>query len=100
MDNKNSTLPRRFSLTMEGSLCCPITREHLHLVGRFELAKLSEKTIQNNADYFLMSNSGKIAYPVNDGVPYLTVEHAIGNQLPRSPIPNSHHYSANVLFFE
>lgn len=91
LSSHNHKFSSLFSMGIGSSLCCPITREQLRLIEPFEFSQFVEKKVDCNADYLLVSSSGKVAYPVNDGVPYLAVEHAIGVQLPRSPIADSHH---------
>jgi uncharacterized protein YbaR (Trm112 family) len=70
-------------------LCCPVTRSSLELLPERELAVLNERIaaqrIRNREDIVvaeplaeaLVTRSGKLVYPVRDGVPVLLEDQAM-----------------------
>ena len=70
-------------------VCCPVTRSSLELLPERELAALNqligEKRIKNREDAIvdaplteaLVTRSGKLIYPVRDGIPLLLEEQAM-----------------------
>jgi uncharacterized protein YbaR (Trm112 family) len=64
-------------------VCCPVTRSPLELLPEHELARLNERIaggrIKNRDDTVvgellaqaLVTRSGKLVYPVRDGIPVL-----------------------------
>ncbi len=70
-------------------LCCPVTRSPLELLSERELALLNQRiatrAIKNREDTLveeplveaLVTRSGKLVYPVRDGVPVLLEEQAM-----------------------
>jgi len=70
-------------------LCCPVTRSPLELLPERELAILNERIaaqrIRNREDIVvaeplaeaLVTRSGKLVYPVRDGVPVLLEDQAM-----------------------
>jgi uncharacterized protein YbaR (Trm112 family) len=73
-------------------ICCPVTRSSLELLPERELAHLNElivsKRIRNREDTIvdaplneaLVTRSGKLIYPIRDGVPLLLEEEAMALQ--------------------
>jgi uncharacterized protein YbaR (Trm112 family) len=73
-------------------ICCPVTRSSLELLPERELAQLNEfiaaKRIRNREDALvdvplteaLVTRSGKLIYPIRDGVPLLLEEEAMALQ--------------------
>jgi uncharacterized protein YbaR (Trm112 family) len=73
-------------------ICCPVTRSSLELLPDRELAQLNEligsKRIRNREDTLvdaplteaLVTRSGKLIYPIRDGVPLLLEEEAMALQ--------------------
>lgn len=73
-------------------ICCPVTRSSLELLPERELAQLNEliasKRIRNREDTLvdaplaeaLVTRSGKLIYPIRDGVPLLLEEEAMALQ--------------------
>jgi uncharacterized protein YbaR (Trm112 family) len=70
-------------------ICCPITRSSLELLPERELAALNEligsRRIKNRDDTVvdsqlteaLVTRSGKLIYPVRDGIPVLLEDQAM-----------------------
>jgi uncharacterized protein YbaR (Trm112 family) len=70
-------------------ICCPVTRSPLELLQERELGALNElivaKRIKNREDAVvdapldeaLVTRSGKLIYPVRDGIPVLLEEQAM-----------------------
>lgn len=70
-------------------ICCPVTRSSLELLPERELAALNElireRQIKNREDTVvdqpldeaLVTRSGKLIYPVRDGIPVLLEDQAM-----------------------
>ena len=70
-------------------VCCPVTRSPLEILSERELAELNQRIsarrIKNRDDAIveepleqaLVSRSGKLVYPVRDGVPVLLEDQAM-----------------------
>jgi uncharacterized protein YbaR (Trm112 family) len=70
-------------------VCCPVTRSSLELLSERELASLNELIaagrIKNREDAIvdtpldeaLVTRSGKLIYPIRDGIPLLLEEQAM-----------------------
>jgi uncharacterized protein YbaR (Trm112 family) len=70
-------------------ICCPVTRSSLELLPEHELGTLNEligaKRIKNREDAIvetplaeaLVTRSGKLIYPVREGIPVLLEEQAM-----------------------
>ncbi len=70
-------------------VCCPVTRSSLELLPERELAALNqligERRIKNREDAIvdaplaeaLVTRSGKLIYPVRDGIPLLLEDQAM-----------------------
>lgn len=70
-------------------LCCPVTRSPLELLPERELAELNQRIaarrIKNREDAIvdepleqaLVTRSGKLVYPVRDGIPVLLEDQAM-----------------------
>jgi len=70
-------------------VCCPVTRSSLELLPERELAALNEaigaRRIKNREDAVvelplaeaLVTRSGKLIYPIRDGIPLLLEEQAM-----------------------
>jgi uncharacterized protein len=70
-------------------LCCPVTRSPLELLPERELAELNQRIaarrikscddalIDEPLDQALVTRSGKLVYPVRDGIPVLLEDQAM-----------------------
>jgi uncharacterized protein YbaR (Trm112 family) len=70
-------------------ICCPVTRSSLELLPEHELATLNEliglKRIKNREDSVvdapltaaLVTRSGRLIYPIRDGIPVLLEDQAM-----------------------
>jgi uncharacterized protein len=70
-------------------VCCPVTRSPLEILSDRELAELNERIaarriknrddaiVEQPLDQALVTRSGKLVYPVRDGVPVLLEEQGI-----------------------
>jgi uncharacterized protein YbaR (Trm112 family) len=70
-------------------ICCPVTRSSLELMPEHELGRLNQligaKRIKNREDAVvdtplaeaLVTRSGKLIYPVRDGIPVLLEDQAM-----------------------
>ena len=78
-------------------ICCPVTRSSLELLPDRELTQLNAliglKRIRNREDTLvdaplteaLVTRSGKLIYPIRDGVPLLLEEQAMALQQLEGP---------------
>ena len=83
--------------TLLDILCCPVTRSPLELLPERELAQLNERIathrIKNREDAVvaetlteaLVTRSGKLIYPVRDGIPVLLEDQAMPLQQLEGP---------------
>jgi uncharacterized protein YbaR (Trm112 family) len=70
-------------------ICCPVTRQPIYIMPASRLAKLntliqeekirdqSEDTVAATLEQALVTEDGKLAYPVVDGMPVLLEERSI-----------------------
>jgi uncharacterized protein YbaR (Trm112 family) len=78
-------------------VCCPVTRSSLELLSESELERLNEliaaRRIKNREDSLvemplseaLVTRSGKLVYPVRDGIPILLEDQAMPLQQIEGP---------------
>ncbi len=78
-------------------ICCPVTRSSLELLPEHELSTLNEligaRRIKNREDSVveapldeaLVTRSGKLIYPIRDGIPLLLEEQAMPLQQLEGP---------------
>jgi uncharacterized protein YbaR (Trm112 family) len=78
-------------------VCCPVTRSSLEPLSERELAKLNElivaRRIRNREDTVvdaplaeaLVTRSGKLIYPIRDGIPLLLEDQAMPLQQLEGP---------------
>jgi uncharacterized protein YbaR (Trm112 family) len=78
-------------------ICCPVTRSSLELLPERELHRLNEliaaRRIKNREDSLveeplteaLVTRSGKLVYPVRDGIPVLLEDQAMPLQQLEGP---------------
>jgi uncharacterized protein YbaR (Trm112 family) len=83
--------------TLLDILCCPVTRSPLEVLPDRELAELNERIaasrIKNREDTVvaetlveaLVTRSGKLIYPVRDGIPVLLEDQAMPLQQLEGP---------------
>lgn len=83
--------------TLLDILCCPVTRTSLEMLSERELAVLNERIaaqrVRNREDVLvgepvteaLVTRTGKLVYPVRDGVPVLLEEQAMPLQQLEGP---------------
>jgi uncharacterized protein YbaR (Trm112 family) len=70
-------------------LCCPVTRSPLELLSEHELAELNRRIaaravrnrdnviVEQPLDEALVTRSGKLVYPIRDGIPVLLEDQAV-----------------------
>jgi uncharacterized protein YbaR (Trm112 family) len=75
--------------TLLDILCCPVTRQPLELLPERELTilneRIAERRVKNRDDTLvtepldqaLVTRSGKLVYPVRDGIPVLLEDQAM-----------------------
>lgn len=83
--------------TLLDILCCPVTRTSLEMLSERELAVLNERIaaqrVRNREDVLvgepvteaLVTRTGKLVYPIRDGVPVLLEEQAMPLQQLEGP---------------